>query len=131
MIRIETTVNNTPVLIYYLGHSQKLNWKRRYIINIPSKINKIKTKGHTTWVEDGSWSRKFDIDSNTVIIINTLDEDPLSHKDRYDLAQYLDGGVSVAGDKLSIGLVYIVVYCEEAYSSSANTLVIDRDISKK
>ena len=75
-------INNTPAVIYSLSNSRQLNWKRRHITNIPSKINKTITKWRNTWVEDSSWSNKFDIDSNTVTIINPLDEDPLSPKNK-------------------------------------------------
>ena len=117
-------------MIYSLSVSRKLNWRRRYIVNIPSNSNKTKAKGRNTWVEDALWSRKFDIDSNSVTIINPLDKDPLSPKNNSDIAQYMHGGVSVTGDKLSMGLVYRVVDCEEAYCSSTQTLMIEHDIPK-
>ena len=98
-----------------MGNIRKLNWKRRHIVNIPSNSNETKAKRYNIWVEDSSRSSKFDINSNTVTTINPLDEDPISSKNKDDIVQYLHGGVSATGDKLSMGLVYRVVNCEKVY----------------
>ena len=117
-------------MIYFKGDSRKLNWKRRHVVNIPSNINKTKDKGSNTWVGDASWSSNFDIDSNIVTIINLLDEDSFSPKNKDDIAHYLHDDVSVIGDKLSVGLVCRVVDFEYSYCSSTQILMIDHDIPK-
>ena len=60
-------VENTPAVIYSIGDTRVLNWKKRNI---------VKSK----WSNDSTFSESYDIDSDTITIINQLDENPCSDK---------------------------------------------------
>ena len=100
-------VINTPIVVYTLGDTRSLNWKRR--------CNVKGDNGRNIWKNDLSWSASYELLDSSVTIINPKDEDPLSSQNNKNQTQYLHGGVSVKGCKLSIGLVFRVVDYEATY----------------
>jgi len=111
-------VVKTPTVVYTLGDSRTLNWKRRHQVKGES--------GRNIWCKDNAWSASYDLFEGSVTIINPNDEDPCSDKNMADLSQYQHGGVSVKGSQLSVGLVFRLVDYETSYNE-----ITDRMITSK
>ena len=65
-------VENTPSVIYSIGENFNLHWKRR-------KIGLSNTR-HSKWIDDPSFKSCYSLDSDTITILNPLDENSLSKK---------------------------------------------------
>ena len=110
-------VINTPTVIYSLGDSRVLNWHRRTLSNDNTVRNH--------WINDDTFSESFNLDRDTITIVNPLDEDPLSPKNINEQCQYIHGGVNVTGDTLCAGIVLRVVSSLEFYNTINDTMIID------
>ena len=76
-------------------------------------------------MDNTSFNTSCNLNSDTVTIINPLDEDPLSKKNIWEHAQYQYGGVNVSGRKLSVGLEFRVVDTEESYNLENDRMIVD------
>ena len=119
--KLNSQVENIPALIYSLGNSRTLKWKSRHISK--SSI------GRSIWKDDTDSTHIFSLGSDTVTIINPLDENPLNVNNIQRKLQYLHGGVSVTGEKVSVGLVFRVVKSTCVYNQNDDTMVIDDPIA--
>ena len=117
MEKSNSQVENTPDVIYSIGYTRKLNWKSRHISR---SLN-----GRNVWVDNTNERLSFSLDSDTVTIINPLDENPLSFKTIQRKSQYLHGCVNVSGVKFRFGLVCRVVKSTCTYNLSDNTMVLN------
>ena len=114
---------NTPTVVLSLGDSRTLHWKRRHLIPKLRNSKCGNTKVSNVWHDDPSWEGKFQLDHNTVTVINPGDEDPRSEKNDLMRSQYLHGGVSVTQDKLAYGLVFRKVVGIAAYDLNTNKML--------
>ena len=73
-------------------------------------------------MDDDDFGTLFDLSNSSVTIINPRDEDPLDSNHDGTYIQYLHGGVSVTGDKLSFGLVFRYVMGEVTYSQTTHRM---------
>ena len=110
-------VINTPTVIYSLGDSRFLNWRRRTLSN----HNNVRNH----WIDDDTFSESFKLDRDTITIVNPLDEDPLSPKNINEQCQYIHGGVNVTGETLCAGIVLRVVSSIELYNTINDTMIVD------
>ena len=115
--KLNSQVENTPALIYSLGNTRTLKRKSRH-------ISKSST-GRSIWKNDKDRTQTFCLGSDTVTIINPLDENPLSVNNIQRKSQYLHGGVSVTGENFSVGLVFRVVKSTCVYNQDNDTMVTD------
>ena len=107
-------VDNTPAVIYSIGSTRNLNWKKR-------RIGKNET-GRKTWLPKEKDRITYAIGSDTISIINLLDENPMSKKNQNELSQYLHGGIDVSGEKFSVAFVFRVVKETKLYNLCDGTL---------
>ena len=118
---------NTPTVVLSLGDTRSLKWKRRHLL---PKLQDTKVcKGNTVnvWQEDSSWDAEFELNHNTVTVINPGDENPRSMKNELTRSQYLHGRVSVTGDKLAYGLVFRKVIGRALFDESTHRMVVESD----
>ena len=109
--KANSQVENTPTVIYSIRDTRVLNWK---------KWNIVKSK----WSNGSTFSESYDIDSDTMTIINQLDENPCSDKHIKEHAQYQHGDVNVSGEKFTAGVVYRVVSCDKSYNIGNDAMVV-------
>ena len=107
-------VNNTPAIIYSIGSTRKLNFKKRRIGE--------NENGRKIWLRKDKDRITYEIGSDTISIINPLDENPMSQKNYDELSQYLHGGIDVSGEKLSVAFVFRVVKDTKFYNLCDDTL---------
>ena len=69
---------NTPAIVYSLDDNIVLNQKERIMLKSNEK--------RSVWVNDGKYTHLFSLNSNTIIIIYSLDEKLLSEKNKKDLS---------------------------------------------
>ena len=110
-------VINTPTVIYSLGDSRTLNYRKRKLINGNNQRNE--------WLDDAVYRESFHLDRDTITIVNQLDEDPLSPKNNKEQCQYIHGDVKVSGESLSAGIVLRVVSSVEGYNTNHDTMIVD------
>ena len=91
-----------------------LHYKSRKIIKNES--------GRNIWVPKDDDKMTFQIGTDTLSIINPLDEDPISEKNKSDMTQYLHGGINVSGENLSVAMVFRIVSQIYMYNLSDDTL---------
>lgn len=108
-------VENTPA--YSFWGTRKLNWKSRHISGSLTDCN--------IWIDNKNNILSFSLDSDTVTIVNPLDENPLSSKNIQRKSQYLYRGVNIIGVKFSVGLVLRVVKSTCTYNLSDDTMVLN------
>ena len=77
------------------------------------------------WCLDPSFSTSYILNSDTVTIINPLDEDPFSSKNVNEYCQYQYGEVKLTGTKLCAGLVFQVVNSEQSYNIENDAMIVD------
>ena len=82
-------VKNTPAGIYSLGNSWTLKWSKRY-------TKQISVRGRQ-WASDEKFKASFMLDSDSVCIINPLDESTWSKTNTNEGSQYQHGGFRVSG----------------------------------
>ena len=114
-------VENTPAVIYSVGDSRNLHWKVR-------KVG-ISTSGRKIWMDSKCSKMVFKLGSDTMTVINPMDENPCSPDSEHDMRQYLHGGVKVSGEKFSVGFVFRVVNRIELYHKVDDTLVVENENS--
>ena len=91
---------NTPAVIYSLGDTRELNWRQR--------VQSVSKSGRKKWITTNNCNVVFALASDTLTIINPLDENPKSLKNRQLKTQYQHGNVNVSGEKFSVALVFRV-----------------------
>ena len=91
-------VDNTPAVIYTLGDSRILKWRKRTTKQIIGRRKQ--------WVIDDKFKASFTLDSDSVCVVNPLDENPSGKTNIDEGSQHQHGGVRVSGEKLSVGLVF-------------------------
>ena len=67
----------------------------------------------------------FKLGSDTITVINPIDENPCSQKNIGNMRQYMHGGVNVSGEKFSVGFVFRVVSRVGLYHKTNDTLVTE------
>ena len=97
---------------YGYGSGTSLNWKQRNSVN-------------SKWSNYLTLSESYDFDSDTITIINQLDENPCSDKNIKEHAQYQHGGVNMSGEKFTAGVVYHVVNCDKSYNIGKDAMVVE------
>ena len=108
---------NTPAIIYSIGDKRRLDWKCR---------NVVKSKcGRNTWQKKKCSKMRFELGTDTLIIIHLDDEYPLSSKNINDMKQYLHGGVNVSEERFSIGFVFGVINHTAMYHSNNDSMIVD------
>ena len=108
-------IQNTPTVIYSLGDTRSLHWKRRQISS--------KNNGRTVWDVDTEFSAKYDLSHDSVTIVNTLDEDPKHASEDGSRYQYQHGDVNVRKDKFSVGIVFRSVHTTHLYDESSDLMI--------
>ena len=115
--KANSQAENTPAVIYSIGDSRTLNWKKRYMHTSSS--------GRTKWVDTSCDKMIFELGSDTLTVINPLDERPLRRNGSIFRSQFQHGGVNVSGDKFSVGLVFRVVVPKKMYYKIDDTQLYD------
>ena len=77
------------------------------------------------WIDDDDFGATFNVCNSSVTVINPRDEDSLDTTHEGKHSQYLHGGVSVTGDKLSFGFVFRYVMGEVTYSPTTHRMKTD------
>jgi len=108
-------VQNTPTVVYSLGDSRSLNWIRRQRIST--------TNGRTVWKCDKNFNIKYPLSTDSVTIVNTLDEDPEYISLDGSKYQYQHGDVNVSKDQLSIGIVFRTVHSTAVYDTTNSCII--------
>ena len=72
---LNSQLDNIPAVIYSIGDSRSLHWKGREI--------RLSNTGHSKWIDDSSFKSCYNLDSDTITIVNPLDENPLGQKILY------------------------------------------------
>ena len=114
-------VKNTVTCVLTVGDNRDLKWKRRRL-----GFERVRTK----WIEDNDFGVTFNLCNSSVTVINPRDEDPLDITHEGKHTQYLHGGVSITGDKLSFGLVFRYVMGKASYSPTTHRMTSDNKQSK-
>ena len=65
-------VINTQTVTYSLGDSRVLNWRRRILSNGNNVMNH--------WIDDDTFMEPFKLNRDTITLVGSLYEDPLSSK---------------------------------------------------
>ena len=110
-------VENTPAVIYSIGHNRSLHWKVRKL--------EYSKDGKKRWQTSSSYKRSFQLGSDTITVIHPDDENPLSTKNSEEMKQYVHGGVNVSGEKFSVGFVFRVVDRIGRYHKKDDTMVVE------
>ena len=110
--KASSQAENTSAVIYSIGDCRVLNWKR---------WNIVKSK----WSNDTTFSESYDIDSDTITIINQLDENPCSDKNIKERSLYQHGDVNVSGEKITAGVVYRIANSEQSYNIGNDVMVVE------
>ena len=110
-------VQNTPTVVYSLGDTRLLHWNRRKRI---SSIN-----GRTIWESDEEFKTTYPLSTDSVTIVNTLDEDPEYTSLDGSKYQYQHGDVNVNKDQLSIGIVFRTVNSTALYDPTNHCIIRD------
>ena len=82
-------------------------------------------RSRNTWANDPNYDTYFLLTSDSITIINPLDEDLSICKNQKTKCQYQHGCVSVAGDKYSAGLVFRVVKSTELYYIKDDAMTVE------
>ena len=108
-------IQNTPTVIYSLGDTRCLHWRRRQLLT--------KSNGRTVWDIDKEFRAKFELSHDSVTIVNTLDEDPKHMSEDQSLYQYQHGNVNVSKDQFSVGIVFRTVHRSDIYDRSSDIMM--------
>ena len=96
-------------------------------------MEKINTKQirctRKEWVIDDKFKASFTLDSDSVCVVNPLDENPLGKTNIDAGSQYQHGGVRVSGEKLGVGLVFQIVDRKIFYDCKNDTMIIYPEMS--
>ena len=108
-------IQNTPTVIYSLGDTRTLHWKRRRRLT--------KSNGRTVWDSDIEFSAEYELSHDSVTIVNTLDEDPEHVSEDGSQYQYQHGNVNVSKDKFCVGIVFRTVHTTDVYDDSSDLMI--------
>ena len=73
---------------------------------------------------DTTFYESYDIDGDTITVINQLDKNPCSDKNIKD-SQYQYGGVSVYGKKFTAGVFYRIINSEQSYNTGNDIMLVE------
>ena len=90
---------NTLTVKVNIGDGRKLKW-RRGILTFDPFTRRYK------WAVDKKWRDNMDINSGTIVIVNSLDEVPTIDTIIGTMIQYQHGGVIVSGSNFSCALAF-------------------------
>ena len=108
-------VQNTPTVIYSLGDTRSLHWTRRKRI--------ATSNGRHVWECDQDFKSEYPLSTDSVTIVNTLDEDPEYTSLDGSKYQYQHGDVNVSKDQLSVGIVFRTVHTTALYDQTSNCII--------
>ena len=91
---------NTPVVIFTIGMSRVLNWRRR--------ITRMKDNGFRSWEVENKACESMLLEEGHICIINPLDEKPHYNEDVKETIHFQHGNVKVSGNNISVGFVFRV-----------------------
>ena len=89
---------NTPVIVYSLGNSRTLYFRRRRVI--------CGKKNMKRWENSKIPCHEFELNDNSIFVLHPLDEKPLIRYPLENMSQYQHGNVTVKSGNLSIALVF-------------------------
>jgi len=108
-------VQNTPTVVYSLGDTRSLHWSRRKRIVTP--------KGRYIWECDKKFKKEFTLSTDSITVVNTLDEDPEYTSKDGSKYQYQHGNVNVSKDQLSFGIVCRTVHSTAVYNPKCDCII--------
>ena len=108
-------VQNTLTVMYSLGDTWLLHWMRRK--RVTSK------NGRTIWECDESFRTTYPLSTDSVTIVNTLDEDPEYTSLDGSKYQYQHGDVNVSKNHFSVGIVFRTVHTTALYDQTSNCII--------
>ena len=112
-------VQNTPTVIYSLGDTRSLHWNRR--------IRIATSNGRHVWESDKELKTEYPLSTDSITIVNTLDEDQEYTSLDGSEYQYQHGNVNVSKDQLSVGIVFRTVHTTALYDQTSNCIIrLDR-----
>ena len=115
-LKQNSQLKNTPAVIYSIGDSRHLHWKARTV--------GYNSSGRKIWIDSTGQKMCFKLGSDTLTVINPIDENPRFRKVNGEMRQYMHGGVNVSGEHFSVGFVFRVVNGIGLYHKEDDTLVI-------
>ena len=111
---------NTPVVIYTVGNSRVLHWRKR--------LTKLNERGNRTWVVDESSYKQMMLDDGSLCIINPNDECP--HWEKMDKADkhWQHGNTFVK--KKTLGFAFVVRVSPHLCKCNIHTnrVILDEDV---
>ena len=93
-----TQLENTPVVIFTIGSSRYLHWRKRHL----SKNE----KGHCVWTYDNNYLDSMLLEHGHLCLINPQDEMPHVCAKLNKISNYQHGNVKYKGDGMSIAFVF-------------------------
>ena len=108
-------VENTPTVVYSLGDTRSLHWSRRKRI--------VTHKGRYIWECDKEFKKEFTLSTDSITVVNTLDEDPEYTSIDGSKYQYQHGNVNVSKDQLSVGIVFRTVHSTAVYDLKSDCII--------
>ena len=114
---------NTPVVIFTIGSSRELHWRRRF--------TSVNCRGNKCWKIDDGQMEKMIMQNGTICVLNPADEKP--HIDEYSKKEihFQHGNVKVKGDNISIAYVFRVSPHICKCDIHSNKVILDKDILKE
>ena len=111
-----TQGENTPVIVFSMGDSRKINFRKRTIIQGKNY--------HNLWENVETPIHEVDLHDNSIFVLHPDDEKPIIRKVSENLSQFQHGNVKVKMGKLSIGLVYRNVTHSRNYDNVTSKIVL-------
>jgi len=114
---------NTPVIIFSIGKSRLLKWRKRFTVRNSS--------GHCSFeIEEGSEFEMF-LNEGYFLILNPKDEEPHQDIKSGKTIHYQHGDTKVIGDDISIAFIFRVSQHSCICSCHDNLVKLPGDIIKK
>lgn len=112
-IKTNTQGKDTPVIVYTIGDSRSISFRKRTICNTKSKWKVLKTPVKT-----------FKLHNNSIFVLHPDDELPMQRCLGENLSQFQHGNVNVKKGLLSIGLVFRNVTKYLKYDIDSSKLIL-------
>jgi hypothetical protein len=114
-----TQGKNTAVIVYSLGDSRKLYFRRRMVMNSRKK-----------WKNDRPCF-KFTLDDNSIFVLHPMDEKPIIRNPTETLSHFQHGNVTVKLGNLSIALVFRNVTHTLDYNNMTSKRILGKEFTEK
>ena len=76
------------------------------------------------WVNDDNYKVLFNLDSDSVCVVNPLDQNSSGKTNVDEGSQFQHSGVKLTGEQLSIGFVFRTVNTQNVYDCKDDTMII-------